>query len=70
MHEYVKYCSQVTNIVLVHCNVHVYADDVQAIYTPKENIDSYMVYINRELDYASILLSLNVLYFQGPTDHL
>ena len=36
--------------VLVHSNIHMYADNVQ-IYsrTPKENIDSCLHYINRDL---------------------
>ena len=42
--------------------------------TPKENINSCLDYNNRNLvrllDYARIFLSLNVLCFQGLTDHL
>ena len=41
--------SDLPDVLLVHCNVHMYAND--ALYTniPKENIESCVDYFNRDL---------------------
>ena len=65
------FCMYINNLtdVLVHCKVHMYAVDVQPyISTPKENIDCCLDYIDRDLEYASILSSLKSSIIISRTD--
>ena len=61
-------------MLLVDCHVHMYADDVKLyISTRKENIDSCLFLLNRNLDriecWASangLCINANALFFQEP----